>query len=45
MPPGGEGMPGPFPQGGAEQAPPTPDGMPPQQFNIGGMVAAWVTPL
>jgi hypothetical protein len=30
MPPGGEGMPGPFPQGGAEQAPPTPDGMPPQ---------------
>ena len=40
MPPGGEGMPGPFPQGGAEQAPPTPDGMPPQQFNIGGPVAA-----
>ena len=28
MPPGMEGMP-PFPQGGAEQAPPTPDGMPP----------------
>jgi hypothetical protein len=40
MPPGGEGMPGPFPQGGAEQAPPTPDGMPPQQFNIGGPVAS-----
>jgi hypothetical protein len=40
MPPGGEGMLGPFPQGGAEQAPPTPDGMPPQQFNIGGPVAA-----
>ena len=37
MPPGGEGMPGPFPQGGAEQAPPTPDGMPPQQFAIGGI--------
>lgn len=28
MPPGMEGA-GPFPQGGAEQAPPTPDGMPP----------------
>jgi hypothetical protein len=40
MPPGGEGMPGPFPQGGAEQAPPTPDGMPPQQFVLGGPVAA-----
>jgi hypothetical protein len=39
MPPGGEGMPGPFPQGGAEQAPPTPDGMPPQQLH-GGPVAA-----
>jgi hypothetical protein len=39
MPPGGEGMPGPFPQGGAEQAPPTPDGMPPQQFAIGGLAA------
>ena len=37
MPPGGEGMPGPFPQGGAEQAPPTPDGMPPQQFYLGGI--------
>ena len=40
MPPGGEGMPGPFPQGGAEQAPPTPDGMPPQQFAIGGVASA-----
>jgi hypothetical protein len=37
MPPGGEGMAGPFPQGGAEQAPPTPDGMPPQQFALGGI--------
>lgn len=37
MPPGGEGMSGPFPQGGAEQAPPTPDGMAPQQFAIGGL--------
>jgi hypothetical protein len=37
MPPGGEGMSGPFPQGGAEQAPPTPDGMAPQQFAIGGI--------
>jgi len=43
MPPGGEGMAGPFPQGGAEQAPPTPDGMPPQQFNIGGPVSAMGT--
>ena len=40
MPPGGEGMAGPFPQGGAEQAPPTPDGMPPQQFAIGGVASA-----
>jgi hypothetical protein len=41
MPPGGEGMPGPFPQGGAEQAPPTPDGLPPMQF---GMGRTWVRP-
>ena len=40
MPPGGEGMAGPFPQGGVEQAPPTPDGMPPQQFAIGGVASA-----
>jgi hypothetical protein len=41
MPPGGEGMAGPFPQGGAEQAPPTPDGMPPMQAAMG----AFITPL
>lgn len=39
MPPGMEGA-GPFPQGGAEQAPPTPDGMPPMTAAIG----AFVTP-
>ena len=40
MPPGGEGMAGPFPQGGAEQAPPTPDGLPPVQAAVG----AFITP-
>jgi hypothetical protein len=39
MPPGMEGA-GPFPQGGAEQAPPTPDGMPP----ITAAFGAFVTP-
>ena len=39
MPPGPEGA-GPFPQGGAEQAPPTPDGMPPMTAALG----AFVTP-
>jgi hypothetical protein len=39
MPPGMEGA-GPFPQGGAEQAPPTPDGMPPMTA-AGG---AFITP-
>jgi len=39
MPPGMEGA-GPFPQGGAEQAPPTPDGMPPLTAAAG----AFVTP-
>jgi hypothetical protein len=39
MPPGMEGA-GPFPQGGAEQAPPTPDGMPPMQAAAG----AFITP-
>ena len=38
MPPGGEGMPGPFPQGGAEQAPPTPDGLPPMQAAWGALI-------
>ena len=38
-PPGPEGA-GPFPQGGAEQAPPTPDGMPPMTAAFG----AFVTP-
>ena len=38
-PPGPEGA-GPFPQGGAEQAPPTPDGMPPMQAAAG----AFITP-
>jgi hypothetical protein len=38
-PPGMEGA-GPFPQGGAEQAPPTPDGMPPLTAAAG----AFVTP-
>jgi len=38
MPPGGGGMQPPFPQG-AEQAPPTPDGMPPQGFYAGGIAA------
>jgi hypothetical protein len=38
-PPGMEGA-GPFPQGGAEQAPPTPDGMPPMKAAFG----AFVTP-
>jgi hypothetical protein len=38
-PPGMEGA-GPFPQGGAEQAPPTPDGMPPMKAAVG----AFVTP-
>jgi len=40
MPPGMEGA-GPFPQGGAEQAPPTPDGMPP----IKAAAGAFITPL
>ena len=40
MPPGGEGMAGPFPQGGAEQAPPTPDGLPPVRAAVG----AFITP-
>ena len=39
MPQGMEGA-GPFPQGGAEQAPPTPDGMPPMQAAVG----AFITP-
>ena len=39
MPPGPEGA-GPFPQGGAEQAPPTPDGMPPVHAALG----AFITP-
>lgn len=39
MPPGMEGA-GPFPQGGAEQAPPTPDGMPPMTAALG----AFITP-
>ena len=39
MPQGMEGA-GPFPQGGAEQAPPTPDGMPPMQAALG----AFITP-
>ena len=39
MPPGMEGA-GPFPQGGAEQAPPTPDGMPPMRAAAG----AFITP-
>ena len=38
-PPGMEGA-GPFPQGGAEQAPPTPDGMPP----ITAAAGAFITP-
>ena len=38
-PPGMEGA-GPFPQGGAEQAPPTPDGMPPMTAALG----AFITP-
>jgi hypothetical protein len=38
-PPGPEGA-GPFPQGGAEQAPPTPDGMPPMKAAAG----AFITP-
>jgi hypothetical protein len=36
-PPGMEGA-GPFPQGGAEQAPPTPDGMPPITAAPGGLI-------
>jgi hypothetical protein len=39
MPQGMEGA-GPFPQGGAEQAPPTPDGMPPMTAALG----AFITP-
>jgi hypothetical protein len=39
MPQGMEGA-GPFPQGGAEQAPPTPDGMPPMKAAAG----AFITP-
>ena len=39
MPPGMEGA-SPFPQGGAEQAPPTPDGMPPMTAAVG----AFITP-
>lgn len=37
MPPGMAGA-GPFPQGGAEQAPPTPDGLPPAHAVIGGLM-------
>ena len=37
MPQGMEGA-GPFPQGGAEQAPPTPDGMPPVHASVGMLV-------
>ena len=37
MPPGMEGA-GPFPQGGAEQAPPTPDGMPPITAAAGALI-------
>jgi hypothetical protein len=37
MPPGMEGA-GPFPQGGAEQAPPTPDGMPPMHAAFGALI-------
>jgi hypothetical protein len=40
MPPPGMESAGPFPQGGAEQAPPTPDGMPPMQAAAG----AFITP-
>ena len=39
MPPGMESA-GPFPQGGAEQAPPTPDGMPPMTAAVGAFVNA-----
>jgi len=39
MPPGMESA-GPFPPGGAEQAPPTPDGMPPMQAAAGAFVNA-----
>lgn len=39
MPPGMESA-GPFPQGGAEQAPPTPDGMPPLHAQAGAFVNA-----
>jgi len=38
MPPGMEGGMPPFPQGGAEQAPPTPDGMPPLRAAAGAFV-------
>ena len=37
MPPGMAGA-GPFPQGGAEQAPPTPDGLPPAHAVVGGLM-------
>jgi len=36
MPPGMEGAP-PFPQGGADNAPPTPDGLPPERLAGGGI--------
>ena len=39
MPPGMEGAP-PFPQGGAGNAPPTPDGLPPERFVTGGPASA-----
>lgn len=40
MPPGGMGGPQlPFPQGGPEGAPPTPDGLPPAQMAIGGVAS------
>ena len=37
MPPGMAGA-APFPQGGAEQAPPTPDGLPPAHAVVGGLM-------
>ncbi len=39
MPPGMEGGMPPFPQGGAEQAPPTPDGLPPMRAQAGAFVS------
>ena len=38
MPPGMEGAP-PFPQGGADNAPPTPDGLPPLRASLGSFVS------